>query len=263
MPNRPAEQVDTGGYLTCGEFAKLCQVKKQTLFHYDDIGLLKPEIVGENGYRYYTYRQYETFAIIANLKEAGLSLAEIGEYLNRMDSDERLQTLRDAQRKIEAHISHLSQVQMALYTEIDRAEEAQTAYTADIVLMELPQMELIRSADLEPLDDTELIHTVKSFAQTVEVVCAALDTSAIREGDLDRYAFMLAYKPQISDARLAAISRRGPSLIPYTRPAGTYAVAYHKGAFNATENTYVRLLRFCDSNGLVMGRYAYEEYLRN
>ena len=39
------------GYLTTGEFAKLCGVKKQTLFHYDQIGILKPELSGENGYR--------------------------------------------------------------------------------------------------------------------------------------------------------------------------------------------------------------------
>ena len=254
---------DTYGYLTCGEFAKLCQVKKQTLFHYDDIGLLKPDAVGENGYRYYTYRQYETFAIIANLKEAGLSLAEIGEYLYHMDSDQRLQTLRDAEDKIEERINHLTQVQVALLTQIDRAEEAQTVYTEEIVLMTLPELDLIRSVSLDSLDDAELIHTVKAFAQTVEVACAALDTTNLREGELDHYAFMLAYRPQIPDSQLVAISRHGPKLIPYTRPEGVYAVAYHKGSFDATEKTYTRLLRYCDENGFSMGKYAYEEYLRN
>ena len=34
------------------EFAALCGVKKDTLLHYDHIGLLKPQKVGENGYRY-------------------------------------------------------------------------------------------------------------------------------------------------------------------------------------------------------------------
>ena len=28
---------------TTGEFATLCGVKKQTLFHYDEIGILQPE----------------------------------------------------------------------------------------------------------------------------------------------------------------------------------------------------------------------------
>ena len=38
--------------LTTGEFAKICNVKKHTLFHYDDIGLLKPDYYDENGYRF-------------------------------------------------------------------------------------------------------------------------------------------------------------------------------------------------------------------
>ena len=33
---------------TTGEFAKLCNVRKDTLFYYDEIGLLKPEIIQDN-----------------------------------------------------------------------------------------------------------------------------------------------------------------------------------------------------------------------
>ncbi|MFE4512310.1 MerR family DNA-binding transcriptional regulator, partial [Bacillus subtilis] len=46
---------DVKKYFTTGEFSKLCRVKKQTLFHYDEIGLFSPEIKKENGYRYYSY----------------------------------------------------------------------------------------------------------------------------------------------------------------------------------------------------------------
>lgn len=46
---------------TTGEFANLFGIKKQTLFHYDDIGLLKPKHRTENGYRYYTIQQVPSF----------------------------------------------------------------------------------------------------------------------------------------------------------------------------------------------------------
>lgn len=40
---------------TVGEFAKLHNMKKQTLIFYDKIDLFKPEIINKNnGYRYYT-----------------------------------------------------------------------------------------------------------------------------------------------------------------------------------------------------------------
>ncbi|MES9688512.1 MerR family DNA-binding transcriptional regulator, partial [Bacillus sp. JJ353] len=60
---------DLRKYFTTGEFAKLCHVKKQTLFHYDEIGLLSPEIKKENGYRYYSYNQFELFQVINLFKE--------------------------------------------------------------------------------------------------------------------------------------------------------------------------------------------------
>ena len=42
-------------YMTTGEFARMMRVSKDTLFHYDKIGLLKPEIVKTNGYRTIPY----------------------------------------------------------------------------------------------------------------------------------------------------------------------------------------------------------------
>src|SRR5699024_5561174 len=64
---------------TSGEFAFLCGVKKQTLFHYDDIGLLTPEYKNNKGYRYYSVQQAEIFSVIQMLKEIGMSLTEIKE----------------------------------------------------------------------------------------------------------------------------------------------------------------------------------------
>ena len=36
-------------YMTTGEFARMMRVSKDTLFHYDKIGLLKPDIVMSRG----------------------------------------------------------------------------------------------------------------------------------------------------------------------------------------------------------------------
>ena len=44
-------------YYKMGEFAKICGVKKSTLIHYADIGLFKPDHIGENGYCYYAPQQ--------------------------------------------------------------------------------------------------------------------------------------------------------------------------------------------------------------
>lgn len=41
-------------YYTAGELAKLFHIPKQTMLYYDKMGILKPEFVAENGYRYYS-----------------------------------------------------------------------------------------------------------------------------------------------------------------------------------------------------------------
>lgn len=52
--------MDRHEYMTTGEFASAMGVSKDTLFHYDDIGLFCPEKVSENGYRYYSRHQLES-----------------------------------------------------------------------------------------------------------------------------------------------------------------------------------------------------------
>ena len=45
--------------LTTGELAKIMGITKETLFHYDEIGLFRPAIVLPNRYRYYEITQTE------------------------------------------------------------------------------------------------------------------------------------------------------------------------------------------------------------
>ena len=50
-------------YLTVGQAAALSGVSVRTLRYYDQIGLLKPQQVGEHGYRYYTQENLQTLQI--------------------------------------------------------------------------------------------------------------------------------------------------------------------------------------------------------
>ena len=49
---------------TIGQFADLHEINKKTLMWYDEIGLLKPACIKENGYRYYSYQQSATLETI-------------------------------------------------------------------------------------------------------------------------------------------------------------------------------------------------------
>ena len=62
-------------YLSAGRFAALVGTTKETLFHYDEIGLFVPKRRGTNGYRYYAMDQMETFDVIGMLRELGMPFA--------------------------------------------------------------------------------------------------------------------------------------------------------------------------------------------
>lgn len=75
----------TSSCFSTGKFAQICNTTKNTLFHYDEIGLLKPSIIKENGYRYYSVDQIYTFDIINILKNCNCSLKEIKHTIENSD----------------------------------------------------------------------------------------------------------------------------------------------------------------------------------
>lgn len=95
------------------EFAKLCGVEKRTLFYYDQIGLLKPIRVRENGYREYSNEQLGTMDMIKIFQASGYSLSEIKDMLAEHSSAKSI-FLQDAIERIEEQISKLSEMKTYL-----------------------------------------------------------------------------------------------------------------------------------------------------
>ena len=75
-----------------GDFANMVNISVRTLRYYDEIGLLKPEIVDKfTNYRYYTDDNVVEARFIILLKKVGFTLQEIIDYkkfLNNYDDNE-------------------------------------------------------------------------------------------------------------------------------------------------------------------------------
>lgn len=107
--------------LTIGEFSRLGRVSPRMLRHYDALGLLCPEAVGENGYRYYRQEQLAELLRIRRLQDYGFPLAEIGGLLT-LPEEELLRRLH--RRRLDAHY------------ELYRMQERLRELEADILRME-------------------------------------------------------------------------------------------------------------------------------
>ena len=101
-------------YLTTSEFAKICGVTKFTLFHYDDIGILKPELVDDKGYRFYSVKQFSTFDIILVLKKVGISLKEIKGYIEQKNTNFFLDILAQRKKQLDKEQKRIERMQRFL-----------------------------------------------------------------------------------------------------------------------------------------------------
>ena len=97
-------------YMTTGEFAKLMGVTKETLFHYDEIGLFCPECVTENGYRQYSVNQVEVMNTILMLKDLGMPLKEIREFMCHRSPERILQVFAQREKQLNQQIKKLQQM---------------------------------------------------------------------------------------------------------------------------------------------------------
>ncbi|KQS56131.1 hypothetical protein ASG17_08865 [Brevundimonas sp. Leaf363] len=86
---------------TVSQLARLSGTSVRTLHHYDEIGLLKPASVGDNGYRYYGRQELLRLQSILLHREFGLALHEIAALLDRAEGD-RVQALREQRARVAA-----------------------------------------------------------------------------------------------------------------------------------------------------------------
>jgi len=107
--------------LTIGDFSRLSRVTPRMLRHYDALGLLRPEAVGDNGYRYYRQEQLSDLVRIQWLKGYGFSLGEIGPLLELEDSQ---------------LLPHLRRRRLDLCRELSRQQGLIHQIEADILQME-------------------------------------------------------------------------------------------------------------------------------
>jgi DNA-binding transcriptional MerR regulator/effector-binding domain-containing protein len=100
--------------LSIGDFSRMTQLSVKTLRHYHDVGLILPHHVdASSGYRYYSYEQVPTAAVITRLRALDMPVPEVKAVLAATPDDrnalisahlgrleDRLATTQDAVRAL-------------------------------------------------------------------------------------------------------------------------------------------------------------------
>ena len=108
-----------------GEFATLAGTNLRTLRYYEELGLLKPTLRSDGGFRYYRRASAQRVAMIRDLQELGLPLERIREIVGIQPKDgDRTALLQRVRRALEEHQLLLAAHLDALKAQQGRLETA-------------------------------------------------------------------------------------------------------------------------------------------
>lgn len=247
-----------------GEFARMSGISINTLYHYDNIGLLKPVRVDDfTGYRYYEASQLITLNKIIALKDAGFSLSEITEFLNSNPTTKSLINILEVKA---------DSLEKALEKEIDRLKRLQT----NIFLIKnggIPTMNEISIKKIEPilgasLRGVFLKNGEEDFDSFCENLWSDLNKHIDKMGGKRTIPCMTIYHEN-SDVKfdMEAIEpitkeiKEGDVVKVYELPAvEKMACIVHKGPFSTIGKTYGILFDWISNNGYLKCGPAREIY---
>ncbi|BDF33272.1 MerR family transcriptional regulator [Lachnospiraceae bacterium] len=244
-------------YLTTGEFARLTGVTKHTLFHYDAIGLLCPEVKLDNGYRYYTFSQLDIFEIISSLKELNMPLQEIKAYVDGRTPESLLKLFERENLIIEERMQKLRQIQRWMKEKADCIQSGISAPPEEIRVRHEEKRYMVLSG-IESSDEMGWSIEIGNFLDYCEEhgirspygISFRQNLADIMEGTYDSYRTLY----QLLSAK--------PKKVAYeVRPEGDYVTAYHKGRWQDIGMAYRRLVRYAQDNRIELTEHFYEDYL--
>ncbi len=244
-------------YLTTGEFAKLAGATKHTLFHYDDIGLLVPEIKLDNGYRYYTFSQLDVFEVIYTLKELDMPLKEIKEYINNRTPRSLLELFEKEDVIIDRQIKKLEQMKEWIRGKAECIHKGLDADYESISIQHEKKVYLAISG-IESNDEWSWNIEVSRFLDYCERlgikspwgVGYRQNLADIEAGVYDNYQTLYEIlSPEIKSVKCTE------------RPEGMYLTAYHKGGWQDIGRTYRRMMEYAQEKQIKLDEYFYEDYL--
>lgn len=243
-----------------GDFAKLCNTNKRTLFHYDEIGLFSPAYTDERGYRFYSESQCDVFFTISCLREIGMPLKEIKSYIDQRNPVALKQLLEEQYKKVRAEQEWLKRIEQVIETKLSLvrlSELPEVSVNGQTVRLEqTPEEYLVISPRLDTDDHDTIIHTIcehigycnHNHLNAGHPYGAMVSTKSLLNGQWDTYAHFFT-----------KVLKKPHGHPFHIKPAGTYAVTYLKGDYYHASESYRMLLSFIQEHHYQPGEFSYKE----
>lgn len=247
--------------LKIGEFSKLCRVTVKTLRYYDEIDLLKPDLISrENGYRFYRPEKLAAVSEIQSLKDMGFSLEEISRIMkDRLTPGQLIILLSEKQKLLEENIR--SEQKSIESIETWKKELKKELKMEKVTIKELP--DIIAATCRKVIPDFNYLYTMAP-----EMGRKMGEQGAVCSEP--PYCFNIYHDAECRDRDIdveivEAVVKKLPDTdgIVYKEMKGHKRAAciYHRGSYENFGRTYSAVFRWIEENGLKIIGQPRESYI--
>lgn len=247
---------NTHKLFTIGQFAKLHEINKKTLMWYDEIGILKPAVIKENGYRYYSFQQSSILETILMLRELNVSISEIQDFMQNRSASSLETLLENKVRELDDTISHLRSLRAIMNEKRWNMSTIRNLDISEFSIVEKPETHYLVTVPIShdtPFEqEIELVVTETKKYQLRRLHDASygaiLPVENLYCGNLNGYSALYIELP-------FPTHRKGL----HVQPKGKYLRAFCKGDWNNLPGRYTEILAYAKENNLQFCGSAYEK----
>ncbi|MBA9086361.1 DNA-binding transcriptional MerR regulator [Fontibacillus solani] len=240
-------------YFTTSELAKMCGVTKHTLFHYDEIGLLKPEFVNDKGYRFYSIQQCYALDIINMMKKTGSSLKDIKEFIQNQNTPVFLEILKKKLHDLDVERNRIKRMQGFLRDAIEMTEQAKEELPNEPFIEECEEEYFIATQLKQGDGDKEYAHKLSEHRDYCE--------NRLNDHEFPIWTIVGKERFELNDFYPDYIANKVKNPLMDERliikPKGLYVVMHHRGSYETMIETYRLLKKYIGGNKMIVSGNAY------
>lgn len=256
---------DENKLYSIGQASKMANVSTRTLRHYESLGLIEPDLVKENGYRYYSEKTIIVMSIIKYLQFMDLSLDQIKEFIFKGNYRDINESFNELIEKTRLDIENLEERLTIINDWNNLVTEASSAFVLGN-----------NTVSIKYLEEEKLIKYPMSFDFSYSSTILDLGyANFVKKQDNKITGAVMFYYDSYID-RFKCQKANIPIDILYIQKTvkeienkdhefrirpGFYASVYHFGSYDNIEKSYNKISAWCKKHSYKLGKSAIERFV--
>jgi len=244
---------------TIGEAAEKCGVSRKTLRFYDGQGILRPDKIGENNYRYYSPETLLTIPVLKYYKQMGFTLSEIRKFVegSSLNNTRKIFDQKIHELEIEKNAWYEKYVSVVDWFEL--IEEAQMVLENNVTEVGIKYQEKgtylymdqsYNDAPMEAIINIEFTNFVE-YKQNAITGPVIIQYPSSRERMDGTCKTMRMVQKTIKSQESSTMEFGG----------GLFLSCYHIGAHERIVETYEKIAAWAEEHEYTCGEQCYERYV--